>query len=40
MCDIEANVYLPFLEEMDYMPKRRYSSGVEIRQYVHDVYGY
>lgn len=32
MCDVESYIYLPFLEEMGYMPKRRYASGVEIRE--------
>jgi len=29
-CDIESYVYLPMLEEMDYMPKEKYASGLEI----------
>lgn len=33
MCDIESYLYLPLLEETGYMPKRKYSSGEEIRQY-------
>lgn len=33
MCDIESYIYLPLLEETGYMPKRKYSSGLEIRQY-------
>jgi cation diffusion facilitator CzcD-associated flavoprotein CzcO len=32
-CDIESYCYLPFLEEMGYMPKHRYTSGEEIRNY-------
>jgi cation diffusion facilitator CzcD-associated flavoprotein CzcO len=32
-CDIESYCYLPLLEEMGYMPKRRYASGEEIREY-------
>lgn len=31
MCDIEALVYLPLLEETGYMPKHKYSYGEEIR---------
>ncbi|KAI3396947.1 hypothetical protein diail_11560 [Diaporthe ilicicola] len=31
MCDTEASVYLPLLEEMGYMPKHKYSYGEEIR---------
>ncbi|KAF1942117.1 FAD/NAD(P)-binding domain-containing protein [Clathrospora elynae] len=33
-CDIESYCYLPLLEEMGYMPKQKYSSGVEIREYL------
>lgn len=32
-CDIESYSYLPLLEETGYMPKYRYSSGEEIRNY-------
>lgn len=32
-CDVEGYCYLPFLEEMGYIPKRRYASGEEIRNY-------
>ena len=32
-CDIESYVYLPLLEEVGYMPKRKYASGTEIRAY-------
>jgi cation diffusion facilitator CzcD-associated flavoprotein CzcO len=31
MCDIESYVYLPMLEELDYIPKHRYAFGDEIR---------
>ena len=31
MCDVESYVYLPMLEELDYVPKTRYSFGEEIR---------
>ncbi|KAL1859566.1 hypothetical protein Daus18300_009567 [Diaporthe australafricana] len=34
MCDTEASVYLPMLEEMGYMPKHKYSYGEEIRGYI------
>ena len=37
MCDVESYIYLPLLEEMEYMPKRRYASGVEIREYVESI---
>ena len=31
MCDVESYIYIPMLEELDYVPKRRYASGEEIR---------
>ncbi len=31
MCDIESYIYLPMLEELDYVPTRRYAFGEEIR---------
>jgi cation diffusion facilitator CzcD-associated flavoprotein CzcO len=31
MCDIESYIYMPMLEETDYMPTRKYASGEEIR---------
>jgi len=31
MCDVESYVYLPMLEELDYVPTERYASGEEIR---------
>jgi len=34
MCDVESYLYLPLLEEMDYIPKHRYSYGQEIRNYI------
>ncbi|KAH9809198.1 monooxygenase [Teratosphaeria destructans] len=37
MCDIESYIYLPLLEETGYMPKRKYSSGLEIRSYTEDL---
>ena len=30
MCDVESYIYLPMLEELDYIPTRRYASGEEI----------
>ena len=30
MCDVESYIYLPMLEELDYIPTRRYASGSEI----------
>jgi hypothetical protein len=32
-CDIESYVYLPFLEDLGYVPKWRYAPGEEIRQH-------
>lgn len=34
MCDVEAYIYLPLLEEMGYMPTQRYVFGSEIREYL------
>lgn len=31
MCDVESYQYLPLLEELDYIPSRRYAYGEEIR---------
>lgn len=31
MCDVESYTYLPMLEELDYIPTRRYAFGEEIR---------
>ena len=31
MCDVESYIYLPMLEELDYIPSERYASGEEIR---------
>jgi cation diffusion facilitator CzcD-associated flavoprotein CzcO len=30
MCDVESYIYLPLLEELDYIPKHRYAFGEEI----------
>lgn len=32
-CDVESYVYLPFLEETGYVPKKKYSPGHEILEY-------
>jgi cation diffusion facilitator CzcD-associated flavoprotein CzcO len=37
MCDVESYIYLPMLEELAYVPTRRYSSGEEIRQHLGSV---
>src|SRR6516164_9364228 len=31
MCDVESYMYIPMLEEFDYIPTRRYAWGEEIR---------
>jgi cation diffusion facilitator CzcD-associated flavoprotein CzcO len=31
MCDVESYIYIPMLEELDYVPKHRYAFGEEIR---------
>ena len=31
MCDVESYIYLPMLEELDYVPTQRYAFGEEIR---------
>ena len=37
MCDIESYIYLPLLEEMDYVPKDRYASGEEILHHLESI---
>lgn len=37
MCDIESYTYAPLLEEMEYMPKHRYSYGLELRQHAESI---
>ena len=37
MCDVESYIYLPMLEEMGYIPKRRYASGEEIRLHLQSI---
>jgi cation diffusion facilitator CzcD-associated flavoprotein CzcO len=34
MCDVESYCYMPMLEEMEYIPTKRYAQGEEIRQHV------
>src|ERR1700681_1884070 len=34
MCDIESYMYIPMLEELDYIPTRRYAFGEEIRHHL------
>ena len=37
MCDIESYIYMPLLEEMDYMPKHKYAYGPELREYANSI---
>ena len=37
MCDVESYQYLPMLEELDYIPTRRYAYGEEILQHLQAV---
>ncbi len=34
MCDVESYIYIPMLEELDYIPTRRYAFGEEIRRHL------
>src|SRR5579864_9454357 len=34
MCDVESYMYIPMLEEFDYIPTKRYAFGEEIRQHL------
>src|SRR4029079_1857124 len=34
MCDVQSYIYMPMLEEMDYIPSTRYASGDEIRRHI------
>ena len=36
-CDVESYVYLPLLEEVDYVPRRKYSYGQEILEHCHAI---
>ena len=33
MCDVESYVYMPLLEELNYMPKHKYAYATELRSY-------
>ena len=37
MCDIESYLYMPLLEEMEYMPKHKYAYGTELREYAESI---
>ena len=34
MCDVESYIYMPMLEELDYVPTQRYAFGEEIRTHL------
>ncbi len=34
MCDVESYIYMPMLEELDYLPTERYANGDEIRRHL------
>ena len=34
MCDVESYIYMPMLEDLDYVPTRKYAFGDEIRQHL------
>jgi cation diffusion facilitator CzcD-associated flavoprotein CzcO len=36
-CDNDAYCYLPLLEEMDFMPSKKFSDGYEIREYAQSI---
>lgn len=33
MCDIEAYIYMPLLEETGYVPRHKYAYGEELREH-------
>ena len=37
MCDVESYIYMPMLEELDYVPERRYAYGEEILSHLEAV---
>jgi cation diffusion facilitator CzcD-associated flavoprotein CzcO len=37
MCDVESYVYMPMLEELDYVPTTKYASGDEIRTHLETI---
>ncbi|MDQ6697446.1 MAG: NAD(P)/FAD-dependent oxidoreductase [Actinomycetota bacterium] len=39
MCDVESYIYMPMLEELDYIPTHRYASGEEIRHHLEAIAG-
>ncbi len=39
MCDVESYIYMPMLEDLDYIPTHRYASGEEIRHHLEAIAG-
>jgi cation diffusion facilitator CzcD-associated flavoprotein CzcO len=37
MCDVESYIYMPMLEDMNYVPKTRYAFGEEIRTHLDSI---
>ena len=37
MCDVESYIYMPMLEEMNYVPTTKYASGDEIRRHLESI---
>ncbi len=37
MCDVESYIYMPMLEELEYVPTRRYAFGEEIRLHLQEI---
>jgi cation diffusion facilitator CzcD-associated flavoprotein CzcO len=37
MCDTESYIYMPLLEELNYMPKHKYSYGPELRKHADNI---
>lgn len=37
MCDVESYIYMPLLEETGYMPREKYASGNELREYANRI---
>jgi cation diffusion facilitator CzcD-associated flavoprotein CzcO len=37
MCDVESYIYMPMLEELEYVPRDRYASGDEIRVHLQSI---
>ncbi|KAJ5342801.1 hypothetical protein N7541_011925 [Penicillium brevicompactum] len=36
-CDVESYIYMPLLEETDYMPSQKYASGRELKEHAHRI---